>query len=79
MHILLIEDDTKTGEYLKKGLTESGYKVDWTQHGTDGLHMALEHSYDLLVLDVMLPGIDGFEVCRRLRHLETAAAAAVIF
>ena len=39
MHILLIEDDTKTGEYLKKGLGESGYKVDWTQHGTDGLQI----------------------------------------
>ncbi|RMP51673.1 DNA-binding heavy metal response regulator, partial [Pseudomonas syringae pv. atrofaciens] len=43
MHILLIEDDTKTGEYLKKGLGESGYKVDWTQHGADGLHLALEN------------------------------------
>ena len=39
MHILLIEDDTKTGEYLKKGLGESGYNVDWTQHGADGLHL----------------------------------------
>ncbi|RJY19817.1 DNA-binding response regulator, partial [Pseudomonas syringae pv. actinidiae] len=55
MHILLIEDDTKTGEYLKKGLGESGYKVDWTQHGADGLHLALENRYDLIVLDVMLP------------------------
>jgi two-component system copper resistance phosphate regulon response regulator CusR len=67
MHILLIEDDTKTGEYLKKGLSESGYKVDWTQHGADGLHMALEHRYDLLVLDVMLPGIDGWQIIEVLR------------
>jgi two-component system copper resistance phosphate regulon response regulator CusR len=67
MHILLIEDDTKTGEYLKKGLSESGYKVDWTQHGTDGLHMALENRYDLLVLDVMLPGIDGWQIIEILR------------
>ena len=67
MHILLIEDDTKTGEYLKKGLGESGYKVDWTQHGTDGLHMALENRYDLIVLDVMLPGIDGWQIIEVLR------------
>ncbi|RZA10829.1 MAG: response regulator, partial [Proteobacteria bacterium] len=62
MHILLIEDDIKTGEYLKKGLGESGYNVDWAQHGADGLHLALENPYDLLVLDVMLPGIDGFQI-----------------
>jgi two-component system copper resistance phosphate regulon response regulator CusR len=67
MHILLIEDDTKTGEYLKKGLGESGYNVDWIQHGADGLHMALQTSYDLIVLDVMLPGIDGFQIIELLR------------
>ncbi len=67
MHILLIEDDTKTGEYLKKGLGESGYNVDWAQHGADGLHLALENRYDLLVLDVMLPGIDGFQIIEVLR------------
>ncbi|MFU0498868.1 response regulator, partial [Pseudomonas syringae pv. actinidiae] len=67
MHILLIEDDTKTGEYLKKGLGESGYKVDWTQHGADGLHLALENRYDLIVLDVMLPGIDGWQIIEVLR------------
>ncbi|NVL28258.1 response regulator transcription factor, partial [Pseudomonas syringae pv. actinidiae] len=70
MHILLIEDDTKTGEYLKKGLGESGYKVDWTQHGADGLHLALENRYDLIVLDVMLPDGDGFELCSRLHRRE---------
>ena len=67
MHILLIEDDIKTGEYLKKGLGESGYNVDWAQHGADGLHLALENTYDLLVLDVMLPGIDGFQIMEVLR------------
>jgi two-component system copper resistance phosphate regulon response regulator CusR len=67
MHILLIEDDTKTGEYLKKGLGESGYNVDWARHGADGLHLALENHYDLLVLDVMLPGIDGFQIIEVLR------------
>ncbi|KTT38786.1 transcriptional regulator [Pseudomonas oryzihabitans] len=67
MHILLIEDDQKTGEYLKKGLGESGYTVDWTQHGADGLHLALDGRYDLVILDVMLPGIDGWQIMEVLR------------
>ena len=67
MSILVIEDDPKTGDYLKKGLRESGYAVDLARTGTDGLHMALEHAYDLVVLDVMLPGIDGWEIMRTLR------------
>jgi len=67
MSILVIEDDPKTGDYLKKGLRESGYAVDLARTGTDGLHMALENPYDLVVLDVMLPGIDGWEIMRALR------------
>ena len=67
MSILVIEDDPKTGDYLKKGLRESGYAVDLARTGTDGLHMALEHAYDLVVLDVMLPGPSGLDLCRRLR------------
>ena len=67
MSILVIEDDPKTGDYLKKGLRESGYAVDLARTGSDGLHMALEHPYDLVVLDVMLPGIDGWEIMRSLR------------
>jgi two-component system, OmpR family, copper resistance phosphate regulon response regulator CusR len=67
MGILVIEDDPKTGDYLKKGLRESGYAVDLARTGTDGLHMALEQAYDLVVLDVMLPGIDGWEIMRSLR------------
>src|SRR5258706_4996504 len=67
MSILVIEDDPKTGDYLKKGLRESGYAVDLARTGTDGLHMALEHHYELVVLDVMLPGIDGWEIMRALR------------
>ncbi|OFR48967.1 DNA-binding response regulator, partial [Pseudomonas sp. HMSC066A08] len=67
MRILVIEDDTKTGEYLKKGLGESGYAVDWSQHGADGLYLALENRYDLVVLDVMLPGLDGWQIMEVLR------------
>src|SRR5258708_19695093 len=67
MSILVIEDDPKTGDYLKKGLKESGYAVDLARTGTDGLHMALEQPYELVVLDVMLPGIDGWQIMRALR------------
>jgi len=67
MSILVIEDDPKTGDYLKKGLRESGYAVDLARTGTDGLHMALEQPYDLVVLDVMLPGLDGWQIMTTLR------------
>jgi len=67
MRLLVIEDEIKAGEYLKKGLEESGFVVDVVANGIDGLHQALEESYDLIVLDVMLPGIDGWEILRRFR------------
>jgi len=67
MTILVIEDDRKTGDYLKKGLTESGYTVDLVRHGTDGLHQALTQEYDLIILDVMLPGVDGWQIMGALR------------
>jgi two-component system copper resistance phosphate regulon response regulator CusR len=67
MRLLVIEDEPKTGEYLKKGLEESGFTVDIAQNGLDGLHQALEEDYDLVVLDVMLPGIDGWTVLKQLR------------
>ncbi|AOB29571.1 transcriptional regulator [Bordetella sp. H567] len=68
MRILVVEDDLKTGEYLKKGLSESGYAVDLARHGADGLHLALEQRYDLIVLDVMLPGINGWQIMETLRR-----------
>jgi two-component system copper resistance phosphate regulon response regulator CusR len=67
MRLLVIEDEKKAGEYLKKGLDESGFTVDVVANGIDGLHQALEEAYDLIVLDVMLPGMDGWEILRRLR------------
>lgn len=67
MKILVIEDDPKTGDYLKKGLRESGYAVDLARTGTDGLQMALANAYDLVVLDVTLPGIDGWQIMPTLR------------
>lgn len=68
MKILLVEDEPKAGAYLKQGLTEAGYGVDWTRDGHDGLHMALEGHYDLVILDVMLPGLDGWHILQRVRY-----------
>lgn len=67
MRILVVEDEPKAGEYLRKGLTESGFVVDWLQIGTDGLHLALVEAFDLVILDVMLPGMDGWQVVQELR------------
>ena len=67
MKILLIEDEVKLAEYLRKGLGEAGYVVDVAHNGVDGLHMALEGGHDLLVLDAMLPGIDGFSLLTAFR------------
>lgn len=68
MAILIIEDDPKTGDYLRKGLRESGYAVDLARTGADGVHLAMQQTYDLILLDVMLPGIDGWEIIRRIRE-----------
>jgi two-component system copper resistance phosphate regulon response regulator CusR len=62
MHVLIIEDEKKTSSFLSKGLTESGYIVDTTEDGDEGLLMALDINYDLIILDVMLPGRDGWSI-----------------
>lgn len=67
MKILIVEDEIKTGKYLKQGLSEAGYVVDLGLNGPDGLHLALNEAYDLIVLDVMLPGIDGWQVLQAIR------------
>lgn len=72
MRILIIEDEVKTADYLHQGLTESGYIVDHANDGIDGLHMALQHPYELVILDVNLPGIDGWDLLRRLRERSSA-------
>lgn len=67
MRVLVVEDEPKAGEYLRKGLTESGFIVDLARTGYDGLNMAQTGEYDLMVLDVMLPGIDGWTIIREFR------------
>ncbi len=68
MRILVIEDEAKTARFLKKGLTESGFGVEVSGDGLDGLHLALEGEFDLLILDVMIPSLDGWQVLTRLRQ-----------
>ena len=67
MKILIVEDERKTGEYLCMGLREAGYFVELLNNGVDGLHNALEGDHDLIILDVMLPGMNGWEVLKSLR------------
>ncbi|MBI2409277.1 MAG: heavy metal response regulator transcription factor [Gemmatimonadetes bacterium] len=68
MRILIVEDEHKAAEYLQSGLTESGFVVDVSGNGDEGLHLALEEPYDLIILDVMLPGRDGWSVLSSLRR-----------
>lgn len=68
MKILLIEDEPKTVGYLRKGLTEEGFVVDTAGNGTVGLHLAKNIGFDLIVLDAMLPGHDGWEILMEIRR-----------
>lgn len=68
MRILLIEDEKNLSQVIKNGLTEQGFAVDAARDGEEGLYLAEEESYDAIILDVMLPKIDGVEICRRLRE-----------
>jgi len=67
MRILIIEDDLTLAEFIKKGLTEEGYAVDINSNGEQGFNLALNHEFDLIILDVMLPLKDGFEICKSIR------------
>ena len=68
MKILVVEDELKTGDYLRQGLMEAGFIVDLLRNGEDGLHAALSEAYDLAILDVMLPGMDGWSVLKGIRN-----------
>lgn len=67
MRLLVVEDERQAGEYLVKGLTENAYVVDWVLNGIDAVHNARENDYDIIVLDIGLPGLDGWQVIERIR------------
>src|SRR3546814_63281 len=67
MKLLVAEDEPKTGTYLQQGLTEAGFTVDRVVNGTDAAQHAVSEDYDLLILDVMMPGLDGWQVLQKVR------------
>ena len=67
MKLLIVEDEKKTGEYLTKGLTEAGFVVDLADNGLNGYHLAMTGDYDLIILDIMLPDVNGWDIVRMLR------------
>jgi len=68
MHLLIVEDEEKLGDYLRKGMVESGFNVDLAREGPRGLALARSGNYDAVVLDIMLPGMDGFRIIQELRR-----------
>jgi DNA-binding response OmpR family regulator len=68
MRVLLVEDEEGMADAVSRGLTAEGFVTDVTGSGTDGLWLAQEHEFDVIVLDIMLPGLSGYEVCRQLRR-----------
>jgi two-component system OmpR family response regulator len=78
MRILVIEDDTETAAYLVKGLTESGYTVDRADDGREGLFMATDGAYDIMIVDRMLPRMDGLAIIRAARDAGVATPVLVL-
>ncbi|MBD8493086.1 heavy metal response regulator transcription factor [Pseudomonas syringae] len=68
MRILVVEDEAKAADYLRKGLSESGYQVEVALNGLDGQHWVQECEFDLIILDVMLPGLDGWQLLQIIRR-----------
>src|SRR5690242_4724995 len=77
MRILLIEDEPKVSAFIKKGLEEQRHEVTTSFDGIIGKRLALENDYDVIILDVILPGMNGIEVCRKIRE-ENAAARIIM-
>ncbi|MFZ0633218.1 MAG: heavy metal response regulator transcription factor [Acidobacteriaceae bacterium] len=78
MKILIVEDEPKTSRFLRKGLSEAGYVVDVAGNGVQGLYLALEVDFDLIVLDVMLPGLEGWQVLARIRAASRKAQVLML-
>ena len=77
MKILIVEDEAKISEYLRQGLTEAGFVVDLARNGLDGHHFAMTGSYDLVILDVLLPDVNGWRILQALR--EAGSKVPVLF
>jgi two-component system copper resistance phosphate regulon response regulator CusR len=67
MKLLIVEDEPKVVDFLKKGLEEQGYEIDVAYDGQMGEKLALRNTYDVIIIDVVLPFINGYELCRRIR------------
>ncbi len=72
MKILIVEGEQKTGDYLKQGLSEASFVVDLVRDSLDGMHLALTDDYDLVVLDVMVPRLDGWQVLKGTQHARSS-------
>jgi two-component system, OmpR family, copper resistance phosphate regulon response regulator CusR len=68
VRLLVVEDEVKTGDYLKQGLSEAGFHVSLARNGLDGHHLAMTESFDVIILDVMLPDVSGWRIVEALRH-----------
>jgi DNA-binding response OmpR family regulator len=76
--VLLVEDEASVASFVRRGLTEDGYEVTVAMEGRMGLDMALNNAFDLILLDVMLPGMDGMELCRQLRAQENTTPVIML-
>src|SRR5271154_3562591 len=78
MHLLIVEDDEETAAYMRKGLSEAGYTVDHAANGRDGLFLATSGSFDAIVMDRMLPGLDGLAVLQALRAAKMTVPVLIL-
>lgn len=78
MKLLVVEDNQKIADYLRQGLKESGYVVDLANNGVDGLHYALTESYDLIILDIMLPKLDGLTILQTIRNTQETTSVLLL-
>ena len=78
MRILVVDDEAKTAKFLKKGLSEAGFVIDVAANGVDGLQLAQDVDFDLIILDVMLPSLDGWQVLTRLRQAGRATQVLLL-
>lgn len=78
MRLLIVEDDKQIASFIIKGMKENGFAVDYAQSGEDGLHLAMTEQYDIAIMDVMLPGIDGLSIIERMRRNNIKAPVIIL-